>query len=349
MRATADAFDRRERDCGRDCRPASNRTDPAAAPPGQRAAAGNDPRPQRVLRRPARRDWLRGRARRRRNGCRTIARRRPTRPNDATLSNARTLVVDASPGLPAVSGELVVSDLAEACRIALQNSTLSTIEVRQNGRLDMPPLVLRLDDRQLKITAAEGYAPILSFRTGTSVSDFDSEGMIQASGGSLEFDGIHLEMIVPNETLDGEWSLFQLADACRLRIRRGTLTVHNSYGGRFSNLDNVAIFNCILPDRDDMLAPDMGQPRDAIEVQLTDCVIRCEATVLRAREAIPIRFQWTNGLLVTSERLASLGGAGQIPRDGERMELTLQQVTAVVDQGLVELSSSLRARPSCRS
>ena len=217
---------------------------------------------------------------------------------------------------------MVVSDLPEACRLALQNSAINTIEVRQNGRLELSPLDLRLEGRQLKLTAAEGYAPILSFRTGTSVSDFDSEGMIQASGGTLEIDGIHLEMIVPNETLDGEWSMFQLADACRLQLRRCSLTVHNSYGGRFSNLDNIAVFNCILPDRDDMLAPDMGQPREAIEVELSDCVIRCEATVLRAREAIPIRFQWTNGLLLTSERLASLGGAGQMPRDGEQIELT---------------------------
>ena len=271
--------------------------------------------------------------------------RRTARPSDNNSASARTLVVDASPGLPRSAGELVVKDVAEACGLALQNSAITTIEIRQSGRLELSPLVLRLDDRQLKFVAAEDCSPVLSFRTGTSVSDYDSEGMIQASGGSLEFEGIHLEMTVPNETLDGEWSLFQLADACHLRIRNGSLIVHNSYGGRFSNLDNVAIFNCILPDRDDMLAPDMGQPREPIDVELSDCVIRCEATVLRAREALPIRLQWNNGLLITCERLASINGASQVPRDGERIELSLRHLTAVTDQGLADLSSST-ARPS---
>jgi hypothetical protein len=262
------------------------------------------------------------------------------RPADTSLSTARTLVVDAAPDPPHAAGELVVGDLAEACRLAQQNSAIRTIQLRHQGRLETAPLVFRLEDRTLKLAAAEGYAPILSFRTGTSVSDFESEGMIQVTGGQLQLDGIHLEMTVPNETLDGEWSLFQLSDASWLRIRRSTLSIHNSYGGRFSNLDNVAVFNCILPDRNDMLDPDMGQPRESTRVELEDCVIRCEATVLRARDAIPIRFQWTNGLLVTSERLASLHGAAQIPRDGEKIELLLRQLTAVVDQGLAELTAS---------
>jgi hypothetical protein len=164
--------------------------------------------------------------------------------------------------------------------------------------------------------------------------------MIRLIGGQLQIEGLHLEMTIPNDALDGEWALFQLENTSSLQIRQSTLSVHNSYGGRFSNLDHIAVFSCLLPDRQEMLAPDMGQPRDPIVLQLDDCVVRCEATLLRAPEALPIRLQWTNGLLVSSERLASLGGATQRPREGERMELTLRQLTAVVDQGLAELASS---------
>jgi serine/threonine protein kinase len=267
---------------------------------------------------------------------------RPRRPRtgDTAASSASTLVVDTSPGLPRARGELVVSELAEACRLVLQNPAIETIEIRKQGRVDLTPLDLRLDDRTLKLVAGEGYSPILSFRAGTNGSDVGGGGMIQVIGGTLEICGVHLEMTVSNETLDGEWSLFELSEGSTVRVANSTLTLHNSYGGRFSNLDDVAVFNCVMPDRDDMLDPDMGQPREASRVELTDCIVRCEATVLRAREAIPIRFQWTNGLLVTSERLAMLHGATQLPRDGEQIELTLQHLTAVVDQGLAELSST---------
>jgi serine/threonine-protein kinase len=265
---------------------------------------------------------------------------RGARTGDSDASTASTLVVDASPDLPRSAGELVVTDLAEACRLALQNPAIDTIEIRKQGRVELAPLVLRLDGRWLKLIAPEGYAPILSFRAGASGANVGGGSMIQVGGGTLEIRGIHLEMSVPKETLDGEWSLFELSEASTVRVAGGSLALHNSYGGRFSNLDDVAVFNCVLPDRDDMLDPDMGQPRDACQVELSDCVVRCEATVLRARQAMPIRFQWTNGLLVTSERLAVLHGATQMPRDGERIELTLRQLTAVVDQGLAELTST---------
>jgi hypothetical protein len=224
--------------------------------------------------------------------------------------------------------------------VALQNPAIETIEIRRHGRVELTPLTLKLEGRTLKLVAAEGYVPVVSFRAGNNGADVGGGSMIQVVEGTLELQGVHVEMSVPDETLDGEWSLFELTEASTIRVRNSTLAIHNSYGGRFSNLDDVAVFNCVLPDRDDMLDPDMGQPREACNVDLYDCVVRCEATVLRAREAVPIRFQWTNGLLVTSERLAVLQGATQLPRDGEQVVLTLQQLTAVVDQGLAELSST---------
>ncbi len=268
---------------------------------------------------------------------------RNARPNPVMA--ARRVIVDDSPSLLPSDGELVVGNLTEACRVALQNLGIDTIEVRQNGRIELGPLLLRLEGRSLRLVAGTGYAPILSFRTGLSVTDYDREGMIRVQGGRLTIQGLHLEMTVPDDTLDGEWSLFELEDNEATSIRQSTITIHNSYGGRYSNLDNVAVFHLVPPDRNQMLDPDMGQPRATTKIELADCVVRCEATLLRSKETAPLNLTWTNGLLVTSETLARLGGRGDIPRAGEQVSLNLQQVTAVVDQGLAELTSSA-ARPN---
>jgi len=80
--------------------------------------------------------------------------------------------------------------------------------------------------------------------------------------------------------------------------------------------------------------------RPATQLELVNCVLRGEATGLLVRQATPVRLEWTNGLLVTSERLIHLGGDGERPATGELLDVRLGHVTAVADQGLVELVNS---------
>ena len=117
------------------------------------------------------------------------------------------------------------------------------------------------------------------------------------------------------------------------------MTVRNSYGGRFSNLDHVCVFHVVRPLRDDMLDPETEGSRLLTEIDLSNCVVRGETTVLRAEEAVPLRLRWHNGLLVTTERLVNLGGTRKPPERGERILLDLEHLTAVMDQGLGEFSS----------
>jgi serine/threonine-protein kinase len=261
-----------------------------------------------------------------------------SRPSGSLPSLARRLVVDDSPMLNLSENEMVVGDLEEACRIALKSEAVDSIEIRQSGRIEMEPLQLRLNDRTLRLVAGEGYAPILSFRTGMSVSEYETEAMIKVMGGKLQIERLHLEMLVPDDTLDGEWCLFQLEAGTSIEMNDSTVVIHNSYGGRYSTLDNVAVFNCPLPVRTGMLNPDMGEALEPIRIDVRNSVVRCEATVLRSREAVPVRFQWENGLLISNERLVSTEGRGAPPASGERLELKMKYVTAIVDKGLAELS-----------
>ena len=120
---------------------------------------------------------------------------------------------------------------------------------------------------------------------------------LQIFGGQLTLQQLHLELTVPTDTLEGEWSLFQLEQTQLVSLRDCTITVRNSYGGRFSNLDHVAVFHVVRPRRDDMLDPDTEGSRLLTEIDLQNCVLRGETTVLReggGSAAVPVA-QWPAG------------------------------------------------------
>ena len=240
-----------------------------------------------------------------------------------------------------IADSLVAKDLTTAVRLAMEDSSVENIELRHNERVELDAMKFNLENRILTISAANGYSPVLSFRTGFSVSDADTLDMLHVSDGELKLRGLHLELVVPNDTLEGEWALFALKNSPIMTVRYCTITVRNTYGGRFSNLDNVSVFR-IIPDAiDDMLDPVTGAERLQAEIDLNHCVIRGETTVLRADQAAPLSFKWNNGLLSTTERLVNMGGAAEMPGRGEQIMIDLDHVTAVMDQGLGEFTSSV--------
>ena len=271
----------------------------------------------------------------------TVAPNSGSRTTGLTNTRLRQVIVTSDfADAEARQAGLVVGDLITAFQSVLEDPSIETIELRVNGRLPVPPITLDLANRDLRLVAADGYSPVLSFRTALSVSDPSFQGMLRIRNGSLRLEGLHLELVVPTDTLEGEWSLMQLERAESVRLSNCTVTVRNSYGGRFSNLDHVAVFHVVQPPRDDMFYPEQDRAEFQTEIDLVNCVIRGETTVLRAKEAVPLSFRWHNGLLVTTERLVTLGGVGEPPASGERLILDLAHLTAIMDQGLAEFSAS---------
>ena len=259
-----------------------------------------------------------------------------------TSVNDHVIIVDpTAEDVRSSDGSLYVNDLQEAARLAGENAAIERIELRHNNRVVLEPISLDLPNRVLTIASGNGYSPVLNFRTGFNVSDGVAQGMIEVSQGELQLSGLHFELIVPSDTLSGAWSLFELRSTPIVTMRDCTVTVRNSYGGRFSNLDDVSVFKLIPNAIDDMLDPITGAERLMTEIDLKHCIIRGEATVIRAPRADPMRFKWVNGLLATTERLASIGGAAAMPGRGEQIMIDLDHVTAVMDRGLGEFTSSL--------
>jgi len=77
-----------------------------------------------------------------------------------------------------------------------------------------------------------------------------------------------------------------------------------------------------------------------VEVDLINCIVRGEATMVRMPQAVPLSLTWSNGFLITSETLLSTGGATMRPTRGEHIRLDLEHVTAIVDEGLCSIGTN---------
>ncbi len=264
-----------------------------------------------------------------------------TSASDSSANSRFRRVIVTSDPADATSRDrgLVVGDLVTALQLVLEDPAIDTVELRENGRVRVPSLSLELSNRQLRIVAADGYSPVLAFWTALTVTDPTSQGMIRVRGGRLRLEGLHFELTVPTDTLEGEWSLMQLEKNQLVSLRDCTITVRNSYGGRFSNLDHVSVFHVVPPVSGTLLYSTQNDSRLLTEIDMTNCIVRGEATVLRASEAIPMRLRWHNGLLVTTERMINLGGARESMERGESVLLDLEHLTAIMDKGLGEFDA----------
>ena len=91
-----------------------------------------------------------------------------------------------------------------------------------------------------------------------------------------------------------------------------------------------------------------GADKVPVSIKLRDCVVRGDASLIRASQ--PIEMDWTNGLAALSEPL--FVGDGAMPARGGRWSLEIDHVTAHLGGGLCALSSGtqpLETKVSCHN
>ncbi len=239
------------------------------------------------------------------------------------------------------SGEgdfLVVTSLAEALDMASANSSLTHIQVRTDRVRVTGPLTIDCD--RLRISAADGFTPVLSFEpvdSGYADTARERLSMIQVHRGSIRFEGIHFEL--DTRSLRRACSLFTIEQAEMLALSDAWIRVIGDRAEVVS--DETAVIDvAMVPRPFEMLdslpssLPAVAREAPALELQCRNIVFCGEATFLRAFQARPLRMRWTNGFIATSRSLAEIGGVPSDPRHGEQIQLDVDQVTAVLDKGL---------------
>jgi hypothetical protein len=147
---------------------------------------------------------------------------------------------------------------------------------------------------------------------------------------------------VGDEPVD-RWSLFELHDVELLSLIQSTMTIRNDVGRRAARHPHVAFFALGTAGRSGTDASVGDAPFNSSAIDLLECIARGEAVLVRTTADVPMRLSWSNGLLVTTERLLDVSGTTRRPAEGSYVEIDLDHVTAVVDDGLVRLEAGEEA------
>jgi serine/threonine-protein kinase len=237
-------------------------------------------------------------------------------------------------------GSRVFDSLRLALSYARGRANIQKIELQFNGYMDAADLMSV--DQPLTIAAAPGFRPTLMLQAESSSDSTALNSLIRMEGGSLTLENIHLEMRIPIDTISQRWSVFRLSHPTRIVLQNCAITVRNSRGGRQSFLDYVAVFDVAGDsETDDMLNPVSEDPSATTYIQLQNCAVRGEATLVRADSAVPIDLSWHNGLFVSTERLLTVhGSAEEFDQASQRVDVELDHLTSILDKGLIQFTTS---------
>jgi hypothetical protein len=149
----------------------------------------------------------------------------------------------------------------------------------------------------------------------------------------------------PQDLPTDRWSLFDLQHAEHLGLDRATVTVRNaSADGPSYHLD-AAVFGMSLPPGTAAMMNDdmpMASVPDPVDLRLDHCLVRGEATLLRAAEAQSATLVWENGLLAVADSALVVRGGQTIPR-GPGVRLDLRHVTVAVGGEFVRMVNDFEA------
>ncbi|MEX2176942.1 MAG: serine/threonine-protein kinase [Pirellulaceae bacterium] len=266
--------------------------------------------------------------------------------NPPTMVIERVIVRKDQTSAPVPDNAEIVHSLARACQVAIKHK-LDRIELEFDGPLPEPEQPFDLKLPRVEVFAAENpnqagirYRPVIVFQPPPFATDSDHQ-MIRLSGGSrsqITFRGVELRLELPSEP-SSNWSLFALYQLQSLEFVDTVLTVKCPGGTQgVVGYEPVAML-ALQPFRQAemmKMTDDMMAMQPSINVRLTNCIARGEATFLRAVEDRPLNVVWNQGLLVTPLRLLESGGTNLAkPSPQDKFEIELNHVTAIVPSGLV--------------
>jgi serine/threonine-protein kinase len=254
-------------------------------------------------------------------------------PSETPPQLVRTVVVGAKGPLPEDAVWVETAD--EALRQATLNKwpDLDTIELRFTGAQPVRPVTVVRP--HLTIRAGQGHLPVLAFEGKTGFA-LDKHMIQVKEGGALTVDGVQLRWRLPIDRTPRDWAFFLLEDVKGLTLRRCVVTIENVDASGFPQKNEAAVVRLASATINQRAMQQMP-PLAASEVYLSECIVRGEADLIAADEVEPFDLVWSEGLLVTSERLADIGGAS-LERSGS-IRVELDHVTAITEEGLCRLVS----------
>jgi eukaryotic-like serine/threonine-protein kinase len=265
-------------------------------------------------------------------------------PPDVPTEHRRSLVVRVADSDAARTDTYATLQhaLDAALIAAVRNpGTPIRIELWHNGPRASRPV--NFEQHDVTIAAGEGYEPVLVFRPDSLDPETFPRSMITVRQGRLALEGVHVALELPRVPAEG-WALVNLQGAEQLRVSKCTLTIRNAAEDGKALHRSVVLFD-IQPLRGSeemMMMSDTPAP-PLLTMHIADTLARGEATILQTAEVQPLRLDWSNGLIATSERLLEVRGAVKPPPPGSRLKISFEHVTLAAQAGLCRMTNSKQA------
>ena len=210
------------------------------------------------------------------------------------------------------------------------------IELHFNGEQVVSSL--DLDSKgNFEISAAEGFKPLLVFRP----VDANDAKMIRLRGGNVTISDVHFRLECPKVGLVDGITLFDVRQLQMLEMDGCSVTVVNSDDKNFILQNDVAVFRIEPP-----MTPLTGGIRQiggSPVLQLTNCIVRGNAALLKMSSSIPFVLRIDNGFVVTPQYMVQMEGSDAAPDLFKNGEVYLDHVTCV-SAGLARVNLS-KAKP----
>ncbi len=239
------------------------------------------------------------------------------------------------PGIVATADGDIVGSLSQAIRRAAEKG-IAEVELDFSGEIVEFPF--EIPAGKMLVHPAPGRKPLVVFRPGLSTIAAQRQ-MIRLLGGSsrLTLQDLDVRLELPSEPSFG-WTLFALHQGQSLDLSNCVLTVVDQGMSGAPQHDQVSFVHLQTRRLAEMMKMDdemaMIVPAG---INLSQCLVRGEATFLSVPEELPVRVEWEQGLFISSKRFMETGGTVAKPRWHGRIELALNRVTIAAQQGLFQM------------
>lgn len=227
--------------------------------------------------------------------------------------------------------------VAEAFRYASEHPDVEEIELAFNGKKTISKS-LDIASKRLAIRAAAGFKPELVFQPSKDYPS-DDRRMIRLTmpGGHVTWQGVRMRFDVPRS--DNEWVLFQYSAEAKLELTHCVLSIANTSPALIRHSPKVSFFEPGLRAATTTETRPLRPAPPEIEIQ--QCVLRGDATVIRLSDDAPLRCQILDSFIATADRLLETGGSNAQPGLDDAIALDLERSTIVATSGLLLCGAQL--------
>lgn len=222
----------------------------------------------------------------------------------------------------------------EAACTAAQDGNV--IELRYNGSRPESPVRIR---NRITIRAGKSYRPVIEFiPKDVPASGYETRMITLLSGGSLDLVDVGVLIIVKESISTDAWVLISTKRTDAIRLQRVAITVQNPSKRPAAVVEFRSGASRMVSDME-MPGGTISQMATSMTVRLADSMVRGGTDLFHVRTMLSARLDVENSLLALEGTLLRQTGSMDVPEKQTLLELRLNQLTAVVNSGLLVMES----------